>query len=450
MTMSCCTCELTEAAQSLGDGTHEAARLKRPWRHGLHKQWSNLSVGGICLAHRHVLEQGRGQKWAWDPAQAQGALVARQVPDFMAESRQHRSDERSLAPCMREFLVADELPFTRSERREGPVDFLPGHGHERRISECSMDLQRKDWRGTRSGSVSVWAASHTLQETMADLVRDLNEQMCSGDNKREPWLLLHGPTSTVLLNAIQNLHEGSVWAHRAVLYRRWYDRILPARLQAALARLVKPTPCSMCPAWSKRQCPSGGDKGGLEGVAGQMGWLTCWASGSNGGACRGCSTGSKWRRFVVIVVVVHAQEVDVHHHTLAVVLPHVDEQAHLSLVWTQGHPYSCALRTASRTLGPSLLRRASRSTPPGQRSACASMLCDEAHRRRSVGHAPLAEPAELHPLPQLGRLKSRSASRISWRYAPFMEQTSSYEQKRTRLRVVSVGLEQHSASPNFL
>ena len=111
----------------------------------------------------------------------------------MAESRQHRSDERSLAPCMREFLVADELPFTRSERREGPVDFLPGHGHERRISECSMDLQRKDWRGTRSGSVSVWAASHTLQETMADLVRDLNEQMCSGDNKREPWLLLLDP-----------------------------------------------------------------------------------------------------------------------------------------------------------------------------------------------------------------------------------------------------------------
>ena len=33
----------------------------------------------------------------------------------------------------------------------------------------------------------------TLQETMADLVRDLNEQMCSGDNKREPWLLLLDP-----------------------------------------------------------------------------------------------------------------------------------------------------------------------------------------------------------------------------------------------------------------
>ena len=55
------------------------------------------------------------------------------IADSVAESRQHRSDERSLAPHMEEFLVAEELFFTRFERREGPADPLPGHVDVRRM-----------------------------------------------------------------------------------------------------------------------------------------------------------------------------------------------------------------------------------------------------------------------------------------------------------------------------
>ena len=49
--------------------------------------------------------------------------------------------------------------------------------------------------------------------------------------------------------------------------------------------------------------------------------------GSNGGGWRGCSAGSAG---VVVGVVIHAQEVDVHRRTLAVVLPQLDELHHLS------------------------------------------------------------------------------------------------------------------------
>ena len=101
-----------------------------------------------------------------------------------------------LAPNMKEIFVAEDLPFTRSERREGPADLLFGHGQERRISPCSLDLRGQGLaRYTQMGpSASGLQVTHSdnhwsNQETMADLVRDLNEQMCSGNNTRARGML---------------------------------------------------------------------------------------------------------------------------------------------------------------------------------------------------------------------------------------------------------------------
>ena len=55
MSMTCCVCEATEMEQSLGDDTHAVGtRPKWAREHGLHTKWV------ASLAHRWVLEQGRG------------------------------------------------------------------------------------------------------------------------------------------------------------------------------------------------------------------------------------------------------------------------------------------------------------------------------------------------------------------------------------------------------
>ena len=61
MTVSCCMCEPVETAQSLGDDTHAVATPK-----GCVRARTSLSVvvlaSMVILAHRQVVEQGRGQK----------------------------------------------------------------------------------------------------------------------------------------------------------------------------------------------------------------------------------------------------------------------------------------------------------------------------------------------------------------------------------------------------
>ena len=71
MTMSCCKCEPVETAQSHCDDTQSVAtRVKGASEHGCHffnRRNYRLSAVPRCrwadsLAHRQVLEQGRGQK----------------------------------------------------------------------------------------------------------------------------------------------------------------------------------------------------------------------------------------------------------------------------------------------------------------------------------------------------------------------------------------------------
>ena len=68
MSMSSCMCEPMETAQSLDDDSHAVVtRPKWAWEHGLQRVCGPLCRGVVCLAHRSVLEQGRGQKCTQDP-----------------------------------------------------------------------------------------------------------------------------------------------------------------------------------------------------------------------------------------------------------------------------------------------------------------------------------------------------------------------------------------------
>ena len=127
------------------------------------------------------------------------------------------------------------------------------------------------------------------------------------------------------------------------------------------------------------------------------------AAASAGGSGDNCWLSRKqmpdWlsgRRFGTVVVVVHALEVDVNRRTLAVPpTARQAPQAHLSLVWTEGHPYSCALRAASCTHGRSAIWAAQsaslNSSGPAQRT------CSQAFRSSassSISRS-TAEPTQL-------------------------------------------------------
>ena len=62
MTISCCMCKLMETAQSLGDDTHAVATLAKGTARARTSLSVVLFVSMVILAHRQVVEQGRGQK----------------------------------------------------------------------------------------------------------------------------------------------------------------------------------------------------------------------------------------------------------------------------------------------------------------------------------------------------------------------------------------------------
>ena len=133
--------------------------------------WSHVLVGGELGPSTSARIRTRATVMVRPSSNA-----ARQVPDPMAERRQHRSDERLFSHSMEEFLVAEDLLFTRTERREGPADLLQCHGHERRIFRVLNSSSRVKTGETHpmcacsSGLQVAHSHNHcSNQETMAHL-----------------------------------------------------------------------------------------------------------------------------------------------------------------------------------------------------------------------------------------------------------------------------------------
>ena len=98
----------------LGEDTHAVATEAGMSARIAHTVWSNVLVGGKPGPSAGAQKEDSGRSERKTQLSRKAHRLRDNFLDSMAESRQHRSDQPSFAPCMEEFLVAEEQAFTRT------------------------------------------------------------------------------------------------------------------------------------------------------------------------------------------------------------------------------------------------------------------------------------------------------------------------------------------------